>query len=241
MRCGKRQLIGGGNMWGQQRAARAEAAGAPAQSEALASEEALSSAAPETAAAPLAGAGTASTDPEAQQAATAVPTDGLAVPPPVSAPDEKAQAFWRGKLAAANFANAVALFMRSPAHRHYTLADLEWCLLPALARGQFMVAEAKLPDGQAVPAALVLWARVSAEVDARLSAAPRYPIRLHPNEWQSGDVIWIVDAVGEPKAVQQCIEALTKTAFQGKRVKMLSTSEADKFLAGRKEPKRRDL
>ena len=127
--------------------------------------------------------------------------------------------------------------MRSPAHRHYTLADLEWLPLPALARGQFMVAEAKLPDGQAVPAALVLWARVSAEVDARLSAAPRYPIRLHPNEWQSGDVIWIVDAVGEPKAVQQCIEALTKTAFQGKRVKMLSTSEADKFLAGRKRTK----
>ena len=163
------------------------------------------------------------------------------MPVPSPALDEKAQAFWRGKLAAANFANAVALFMRSPAHRHYTLADLEWCLLPALGLNQFMVAEAKLPDGQAVPVALVLWARVSAEVDARLSAAPRYPIRLHPNEWRSGDAIWIIDAVGEPKAVQQCIEALTKTALQGKHVKMLSTSEADKFLAGRKEPKRQDL
>ena len=227
-------------MWGQRRAARAEAAGAPAQSQALASEEALSSTVPETAAAPLVGAETASTGAEVQLAA-AVPTDGLAVPPPASAPDEKAQAFWRGKLAAANFANAVALFLRSPAHRHYTLADLEWCLLPALGLNLFMVAEAKLPDGQAVPAALVLWAQVSAEVDARLSAAPRYPIRLHPNEWRSGDAIWIIDAVGEPKAVQQCIEALTKTVLQGKHVKMLSTSEADKFLAGRKEPKRRDL
>ncbi len=39
--------------------------------------------------------------------------------------------------------------------------------------------------------------------------------------WQSGNVIWIVDAVGEPKAVQQCIEALTKSAFQGKQYKML--------------------
>ncbi len=208
-------------MWGQQRAARAEAAGASAQSQALASEEALSSAAPETAAAPSVGAETVGTGPEVQQAATAVPTDGLAVPPPVSAPDDKAQNFWRGKLAAANFANAVALFLRSPAHRHYTLADLEWCLLPALGFSQFMAAETKLPDGQAVPVALVLWARVSAEVDARLSAAPRYPIRLHPNEWRSGDVIWIVDAVGEPKAMQQCVDALAKTAFEGREFKML--------------------
>ncbi len=122
----------------------------------------------------------------------------------------------------ANFGGAVSLFMRSPAHRHYTLADLEWCLIPPLALNQFMAAEAKLPNGQAVPVALVLWARVSAEIDARLSAAPRYPIRLHPNEWQSGDVFWIVDAVGERNAVQQCIEALTKTTFQGKQFKMLS-------------------
>ena len=226
MRCEKRQLIGGGNMWGQQRAARAEAAGAPAQSQPLVSEEALGSAAPEVAAAPPVGAETAGTGPGVEQTATAAPADGLAVPPAVSAPGEKAQAFWRGKLAAANLAGAVALFLRSPAHRHYTLADLEWCLLPALALNQFMAAETKLPDGQAVPAALVLWARVSAEVDARLSAAPRYPIRLHPNEWQSGDVIWVVDAVGEPKAVQQCVDALTKTAFQGKQFKMLSPASS---------------
>ncbi|MGO9544655.1 MAG: toxin-activating lysine-acyltransferase [Rhodomicrobium sp.] len=138
--------------------------------------------------------------------------------------DEKTQAFWRGKLATASFGGAISLFMRSPAHRHYTLSDLEWSLIPPLALNQFMMAEAKLPNGQAVPVALVLWARVSAEIDARLSAAPRYPIRLHPNEWQSGDVIWIIDAIGDPKAVQQGIEALTKTTFQGKQFKMLSAA-----------------
>jgi hemolysin-activating ACP:hemolysin acyltransferase len=149
--------------------------------------------------------------------------NGAAPQPPVM--DEKTQQFWRGKLATANFGGAVSLFMRSPAHRHYTLADLEWCLVPALALNQFLVAEAKLPDGKAVPVALVLWARVSPEIDARLSAAPRYPIRLHPNEWRSGDVIWIVDAAGEPKAIQQCFETLAKTVFQGKQFKMLSRQE----------------
>jgi len=153
---------------------------------------------------------------------TAIPASNSAQ---VSALDEKTQQFWRSKLHTANFGGAVALFMRSPAHNHYTLTDLEWLLIPALRLNQFMAAEVKLPDGQAVPAALVLWARVSAEVDARLSAAPRYPIRLHPNEWQSGDVFWIIDAVGERNSVQQCIEALIKTAFQGRQIKMISNAQ----------------
>ena len=158
----------------------------------------------------------------------------MQAPPP--ALDEKAQQFWRGKLAAANFGGAVSLFMRSPAHRHYTLADLEWRLLPALRLNQFMTAEAKLQDGQAVPVALVLWERVSPEIDARLSAAPRYPIRLHPNEWQSGDVIWIVDAVGEPHAVKGILEQLGKTAFAGKQVRMLISPQANKLTQNQNQP-----
>lgn len=89
-----------------------------------------------------------------------------------------------------------------------------------------MVTEAKLANGQAVPAALVLWARVSAGIDARLSAAPRYPIRLHPGEWQSGDVFWIVDAAGEQKAVQNCIQVLVNSAFNGREFKMLRQAGA---------------
>ncbi len=156
-----------------------------------------------------------------QSPAATTPANGAALQAPPPALDEKTQQFWRGKLMTANFGGAISLLMRSPAHKHYTLADLEWCLVSAFALNQFMVAEAKLPNGQAVPVALVLWARVSAEVDARLSAAPCYPIRLDPNEWRSGNAIWIVDAVGEPKAVQQCIDALKKTAFQGKTFKIL--------------------
>ncbi len=154
-------------------------------------------------------------------AVRALPPSSAPAGVPSAASGEKTQAFWRGKLATANFGGAISLLMRSPAHRHYTLADLEWCLLPALGLNQFIVAEAKLPNGQAVPVALVLWARVSAEVDARLSAAPRYPIRLHPGEWQSGDVIWIIDAAGNLKAVQNIISELAKNAFGGKQLKML--------------------
>jgi hemolysin-activating ACP:hemolysin acyltransferase len=210
-------------MWGRRQETQAEACIKEAQPQAPVSAPASAGAGvPEIEAPHSINVDTLSPDAGQQPAAADAPESGQAVQAPASALDEKTQAFWRGKLAAAHFASAVSLFLRSPAHRHYTLADLEWCLLPALALNQYMAGEARLPDGQAVPTALVLWARVSAEIDARLSAGPRYPIRLHSNEWQSGDVIWIVDAVGEQKAVQQCIEALAKMALQGKPFKMLS-------------------
>lgn len=208
-------------MWGKQREAKA---GKSSEKDDKTSEIlAHLPPSPEVQAAPAAGftaAEAPGANPDTQLAPTPAQANGAAAQP-APALDEKTPQYWRGKLATANFGAAVALFMHSPAHKHLTLAGLEQCLVPPLRLNQFMMAEAKQPNGQAVPAGLVLWARVSAEVDARLSAAPGYPIRLHPNEWQSGEVYWIVDAVGEAKAVQQCVETLTKTAFREKQFKML--------------------
>ena len=78
--------------------------------------------------------------------------------------------------------------------------------------------------GQAVPAALVLLGAGLGGGGRAAFRAPGYPIRLHPNEWQSGDVFWIIDCRGRAKAVQQCIEALTKTAFQGKQFKAMHSA-----------------
>jgi hemolysin-activating ACP:hemolysin acyltransferase len=141
----------------------------------------------------------------------------------------KAEQFWEAKLIAATFGNAVSLFLRSPAHRHYTVADFEWVLLPPLTLNQFMMAEATLDNGQTIPAGMVLFARVSKEVDARLLAEPLYPMRLHPNEWQSGDVFWIIDIIGGSEVVEGLLTELDKTVFHGKPFKMLSTGENGKL------------
>jgi cytolysin-activating lysine-acyltransferase len=132
------------------------------------------------------------------------------------------QQFLRSRLMSASFGDIVALLSRSPAHKHYTLTDLEWCVLPPLALNQFLVAETKLASGDFIPVGLVFWARVSQEIDARLSETPRYPIRLQPDEWRSGDSYWIVDTVGEPEAVNQLIERLAQTVFSGQPFKALS-------------------
>jgi cytolysin-activating lysine-acyltransferase len=120
------------------------------------------------------------------------------------------------------FGDMTALLAKSPAHKHFSLADLEWLLLPPVALNQFVLADTTLPNGQTMLTGFVQWARVAPDVDARLTQTQRYPVRLQPNEWRSGDILWIIDAVGVPNSVQQCVKTLTETAFQGKPFKMLS-------------------
>ena len=62
----------------------------------------------------------------------------------------------------------VAVLMRSPQHKHYSLADLVWLVLPAMLSGQFRIAQAQ-QAGAVAPVGVVLWAQVSADVDRRLS------------------------------------------------------------------------
>jgi len=120
----------------------------------------------------------------------------------------------------AAFGDIVALLSRSPVHRHISIADLEWLVIPAILNNQFAVAEAKLPDGNAVGVAFVTWARVSPEVDTRLMQHPHYPIRLHPSEWTGGDRLWIIDALGALNAVQYLITKVKNEVFEGKDFKM---------------------
>ena len=87
------------------------------------------------------------------------------------------------------FAQVVTVLMRSPLHKHFSLADLEWLVVPPLLTGQCCVAEAKAPDGSGTPIAVVLWASVSPEVDKRLSENLNTSVRLRPNEWKSGDTL----------------------------------------------------
>jgi len=122
------------------------------------------------------------------------------------------------------FTQAVGVLMRSPHYRKYTLADLEWLVIPPLVNGQFRIGEAK-PDnnkGPSLPVAIVFWASVSPEVDKRLMEAKTAAPQLKPEEWKSGDIVWLVHAAGESRFVRFVVEQLTKTTFKGRQVKVLA-------------------
>ncbi|MGH1350056.1 MAG: toxin-activating lysine-acyltransferase, partial [Methyloligellaceae bacterium] len=106
------------------------------------------------------------------------------------------------KLLSARLGEIVSLFMRSSGHKHFSFSDLEWLVLPALVRNQIAIAEARdLEKGLSAPIGIVMWASVSEEVDKKYSEDLNQPMRLHPDEWNSGEIFWIVDAVGNQKAV----------------------------------------
>lgn len=128
------------------------------------------------------------------------------------------------RLASASVADAVGLMMRSDRHRHYSLADLEWLVLPPLMLNQVMFAYTRpqVPADKAeaaakagvtgelppMPVAMVTWALVSPEVAAKLDAQKKagVPFRLAPHEWRSGNRPAEIDAIGD----RSSIEALRK-------------------------------
>jgi|SRR5215475_8012744 len=152
---------------------------------------------------------------------------GLGTSPSVTARVQREAAVLRNALA---FTQVVGVLMRSAHYKQYTLADLEWLVVPPIMAGQFRIGEVK-PDqnkGAALPVAVVLWASVSAEVDKRLMEADSVSFKLKPEEWKSGDIPWLVHAAGETRFVRHVVEQLMKTTFKGREVKVLARDKDGK-------------
>ncbi|WP_158818017.1 toxin-activating lysine-acyltransferase [Methylocapsa sp. S129] len=124
------------------------------------------------------------------------------------------------KLFAASIGDIVVVLSRSPGHKHYSLADIEWMVLPAAA-GQFYVAEAADKErGFRAPVAVVTWAFVSEEVDQRLESQVGRGQRLRPDEWTSGAIGWLIDAAGSPAGVKVALRWLSEGAFKERALRL---------------------
>lgn len=132
---------------------------------------------------------------------------------------EKANA--RSARYAQDFSQAIAVLMRDANYKNLRLADLEWLVIPPLLVGQARVALMRpRADGPLVPAALALWARVSPEVDKRLTDNLDKPPLLKPAEWTSGDNHWLITLAGAPTALANFVPQLQLTVFKGRQVKV---------------------
>lgn len=90
-------------------------------------------------------------------------------------------------------------------YRNQTLADLTHLFVAPLLRDRVAIAKKVRPaDGEAaVPAeesvvGIALWATVSDAVDARIAEqikANVFPVRLAPEDWTSGDTVWLLDLI----------------------------------------------
>ena len=129
---------------------------------------------------------------------------------------------------AQRFSQILAVMMRDTTFRNIRLTDLEWLVLPPLIAEQCAVGYATkaTADGKtevkgvAMPVAMALWARVSANVDKVLSENLDKSIRLKASDWTSGDIWWLVATAGDARVLPHFIKQLREKEFKGKQVKM---------------------
>ncbi len=140
------------------------------------------------------------------------------------------------KQVAASFGEIVTLMLNIPSERKRPIEDLQWMVAPALMTGQFAVADAQSKEnGIVVPVGAVLWAYVSEEVDRRLATTIDQPTRLEPKEWRSGQIPWVVLAIGDPKVVGGLLQQLAHNVFKSQPAKIRAMGQDSKPFVGRLE------
>lgn len=98
-----------------------------------------------------------------------------------------------------SFGKVVMALMTQPRYRHQSLADLQHLVLEPLTVDRIAMAYSKEVKGPAADmAGMAIWASVSEEVDLKIRdqiKAGTFPIRLKPNEWNSGSINWLLDVI----------------------------------------------
>lgn len=135
-------------------------------------------------------------------------------------PEEVQKRAAQSKHLAATFGEIISVLMRSNSYRGLTLAQIERLIIPTVITGQFSLAEAQSKqNGFMAPVAVVMWASVSPEVDAKLEAEADALVTLPLKAWNSGDIVWLIDAVGDSRIIGPMLKQLHKTRWGGRPVK----------------------
>lgn len=127
--------------------------------------------------------------------------------------------------AAAMFGRAVSILMRSSEYQKLPIEALGNLLGPAITNGQIAIVDAKAKANEVItPAALLTWAKVSKEDDIVLSDGAQTK-RPEAARWSTGDIVWLVDAAGDPKMLTALIARLRTNQFKGCTVKYRARAE----------------
>lgn len=122
-----------------------------------------------------------------------------------------------------------------PRYRHQTLADLHHLVVEPMMRDRIAIASAhargegakegdakstlepqaresanSANDGLDQLAGIAFWASVSDAVDAKIKEqikAGAFPIRLKPEEWASGDTVWLLDVIAPSQKLATAVLA----------------------------------
>ncbi|EJJ26149.1 toxin-activating lysine-acyltransferase [Rhizobium sp. CF142] len=95
------------------------------------------------------------------------------------------------------FGQVVLAMSSVPRYRSQMISDLSHLVIDPLINDRVAIATPKASSG-IEPPAIAIWATVSSEVDARISEQTKagvFPIRLKPEDWKSGEIVWLLDVI----------------------------------------------
>lgn len=127
----------------------------------------------------------------------------------------------------------VSLMGQSPAHRHIFISDLEWLVLPPLTKRQVRIWRRRTERGVA-PVVYASWAMVTEEVEKRLLQGQN---RLRPNEWDGGDIPWLIDLVAPYGGGDAALNELVDQTFGGRSIKALVPTPGGGFAVRQIQPR----
>lgn len=95
------------------------------------------------------------------------------------------------------FGQVVLAMSSVPRYRSQMISDLSHLVIDPLINDRVAIATPKSANG-IEPPAIAIWATASSEVDARIveqTKAGVFPIRLKPEDWKSGEIVWLLDVI----------------------------------------------
>jgi len=109
------------------------------------------------------------------------------------------------KTVSAVLGEIVWLMSQSPLHRKFFIEDLEWFVMTPVLQQQF-----RLYYAQNKPIGVVLWAFADDEVAKRLAEGT---IKLRPQDWKSGDQLWVVEVIAPFGGAEEMVTDLKGRVF----------------------------
>jgi cytolysin-activating lysine-acyltransferase len=99
-----------------------------------------------------------------------------------------------------SFGKITMAMMMLPRYRSQTLGDLQHLVLEPLIRDRIAIAYPGSAENPAIAdiSGVAIWASVSEEVDGRIReqiAAGTFPLRLKAEDWNSGEINWLLDVI----------------------------------------------
>jgi cytolysin-activating lysine-acyltransferase len=108
----------------------------------------------------------------------------------------------------------VWLMSQSQTHKQFFINDLEWLVMtPALLQQYRLYYASDRPMG------VLFWGFVDEEVEKRLVTGSA---KLRPQDWKSGDKLWIVDIVAPFGGTEEMIKDLKLKVFPDRPLKVLA-------------------